>query len=257
MVVPLFLRSEKVTVEQVATKNKVLIEGFEVQVFHKVDPGPPEERIRDGQFAYTPRKLLDDIWGPGGGDWRGAVRSIAETATRDVVGRFDLEEIVPISDMFRISFKHLLTDEMNKVTRDKMGVVVVMVEIGKIKVPKEVERQFMEKWLADWDIGIAQSEREAVIRRGEADAVLLKIKEVAWAEAQKQVIQRVTEGFRDVGLEGPAQVSYIVALRALETLGKMASDPATKILLPNDVLLRLGEMQQALTGAEQIRGSAE
>ena len=60
MVVPLFLRSEKFTVEKVATRK-----GVDRRVrdpgYHKVDPGPAEEQIKDGQFAYTKQKLLDDL----------------------------------------------------------------------------------------------------------------------------------------------------------------------------------------------------
>jgi regulator of protease activity HflC (stomatin/prohibitin superfamily) len=100
--------------------------------------------------------------------------------------------------------------------------------------------------MADWDIQVAGSERQATILRGEADAVLMKVKEVAWAEAQREIIQRVTEGFRDVGLDQNGQVAYVIALRALETLEKMAGDPATKILLPNDMLMQLRDLRQVV-----------
>jgi regulator of protease activity HflC (stomatin/prohibitin superfamily) len=248
MVVPLFLRTEKLTVEQVATKDKVLIQEFEILVFHKADTGPEEDRIQDGQFAYTTEKLLNDVWSPSGGDWRGGVRSVADTATRDVVGRYNLDEIVPISDPFRSIFKQLLTDQMNKVTKEKMGVTTVTVDVGKVKIPEDAERRLMSKWSADWDIRIAQSEREAMISKGEAEAVVLKIKEVAWAQAQKQVIEEITAGFHDMNASGK-EAAYVFALRSLETLEKMAGDPATKVLLPQDMFIMLRELRHAVGSA--------
>jgi len=252
MVVPLFLRTEKLTVEQVATKDKVLIQEFEILVFHKADTGPEEERIQDGQFAYTREKLLNDVWSPNGGDWRGGVRSVAEGATRDVVGRYNLDEIIPISEPFRSTFKKLLIDQMNKVTKEKMGVTTITVDIGKIRVPEDAERRLMSKWLADWDIRIAQSEREAMLRRGEAEAIMLKVKEVAWAQAQKQIIEEITAGFRSVGVADGIQAPYIIALRSLETLEKMAADPATKILLPYDMMGQIQGLRQVVQESTRL-----
>ena len=85
-----------------------------------------------------------------------------------------------------------------------------------------------------------------MIRKGEAEAVILKVKEVAWAQAQKQIIEEITAGFRSVGVRDGVQVPYIIALRSLETLEKMAADPATKILLPNDVMNQIKDLRQVV-----------
>ena len=200
-----------------ATKDKVLIEEFAVIVFHKIEPGSEDERIQDGQFAYNEQKVLS-AWSPDGGDWRNTVRSIADGAVRDVVGRYDLEQLMPMSDKFRDRFKEELTQAINKVTSGALGVQTTSVDIGPMKVPDEARRRLMEKWLADWSIRVAQSEREAMIRKGEAEAVIMKVKEVAWAQAQKQIIEEITAGFRSVGVTDGIQVPYIIALRSLETL---------------------------------------
>jgi regulator of protease activity HflC (stomatin/prohibitin superfamily) len=256
MIVPLQTRAEKITVEQVATKDKIMIEEFEVLVFHKVDPGPEEDRVQDGLFSYNEDNLKRNVWSPGGGDWRGGVKSVSESAVRDVVGRYDLEEILPLSNRFRQTFKDELKEAINRITLRLMGVEVVAVDMGKVKAPDEARKRLMEKWLADWSIRIAQSEREAMIRKGEAEAVIMKVKEVAWAEAQKQIIERITEGFKGIGVSGGTlQLSYVIALRALETLEKMAGDPATKILLPSDVLAQLGHLRQVLVPAQPEAGT--
>ena len=246
MVVPLSGRAERITVEQVATKDKVLIEEFAVIVFHRIDPGPEDERIQDGQFAYTEQKLFKDVWSTNGGDWRNTVKSIADGAVRDVVGRYDLEELMPMSDKFRDRFKEELRQAINRVTSGALGVQTTSVDIGPMQIPEEARKRLLEKWLADWSIRVAQSEREAMIRKGEAEAVIMKVKEVAWAQAQKQIIEEITAGFRSVGVTDGIQVPYIIALRSLETLEKMAADPATKILLPNDMMNQLQGMRQII-----------
>jgi len=248
MVVPLHIRSEKLTIDQVATRDKVLIEEFEIQVFHKVNPGPEADRIQDGQFAYNDDNIRQNVWNTAGSDWRNSVASVANTATRDVVGRYTLDEIVPLSDSFRAEFRKTLTEQINKVTRDIMGILVTTVDIGRVKIPKEAEQRLLGKWLADWDIQIAHSQREVLIRKGEAEAVILKLKEVAWAEAQRQLVEQMAASFRNLDLSGRDTATYLLSLRFLETLEKMASDPATKILLPGDSISLIQRAKESIIG---------
>ena len=156
MVVPLSGRAERITVEQVATKDKVLIDEFAVIVFHKIDPGPEDERIQDGQFAYTEQKLFKNVWSTDGGDWRNTVKSIADGAVRDVVGRYDLEELMPMSDKFRDRFKEELRQAINRVTSEALGVQTTSVDVGPMQIPEEARKRLLEKWLADWSIRVAQ-----------------------------------------------------------------------------------------------------
>jgi regulator of protease activity HflC (stomatin/prohibitin superfamily) len=244
-VVPLYGRSETVTVGEVATRDRILIDEFEVMVFHRLDAGPEDEQVVDGRFAYNRDTLLRVVWSPVARDWRDPVRSIAAGAVRDFVGRYDLEQIVPMSEDFRSRFRSDLRQAMNSVTRGSLGVEITSVDIGKIRIPADASRRLLEKWLADWAVRIAQSEREALIRRGEAEAVILKVKEVAWAQAQKQVIEEIAASFQNVRVGGP-EVAYVIALRALETVEKMAGDPATKILLPPEMLMQLQDLRQAI-----------
>ncbi len=249
MVVPLHIRSEKLTIDQVATRDRVIIEEFEIQVFHKVNPGPEADRIQDGQFSYNEDNIRQNVWNTAGADWRNSVASVANTATRDVVGRYTLDEILPMSDSFRADFRKTLTEQINKVTRDIMGILVTTVDIGRVKIPKEAEQRLLGKWLADWDVQIAHSQREALIRKGEAEAVILKLKEVAWAEAQRQLVEQMAASFRDLNLSGRDTASYLLSLRFLETLEKMASDPATKILLPGDSLSLIQRAKESIMGS--------
>ena len=101
MVVPLSTRTERITVQDVPTNDQIVITELEALVFHKADPGPQKDALGDGSYPYNAAILVDKIWGPNGGDWRTAVQSIASTAIRDLVGRYNLEELVPLSDQVR------------------------------------------------------------------------------------------------------------------------------------------------------------
>jgi regulator of protease activity HflC (stomatin/prohibitin superfamily) len=245
MAAPLYTRTEHVVVEHVATKDRIIIREFEFWLFHKIDPGQEEMQTENGQYPYNEENLLRNVWTPNGGDWRNGIKSVAETSARDVVGRYNLEQIVPISGPPRVTFKEALVQEINRVAKGFMGLTIVAVDVGKVELPEEAERKLRAKWLADWDIRIAQSEREAIIRKGEAEAVILKIKEVAWAEAQRHVIEEITRALQNLGdITGREQAAYCIALRSLETLEKMAGDPATKILLPTEIVAQIHQMRQ-------------
>ena len=244
MVVPLQTRQEKVTVEQVATRDHIIIEEFDILVFHKWDSGPEDGRIQDGMFAYNKQKLLKDVWKPDGSDWRGGVRSVAETATRDVVGRFGLEDIFPISDSFRADFRKTLTEQMNKVTLPLMGVVISTVDINRVKIPEEAQNRLLRRWLAGRDVQIAESEKLTSLVQGEAEATRFRLKEATRAESQTRMMGAITEGIRQVRIDG-GDARELIAMSFIQALQKMAEDPATKMFFPSD--MRLADLQ-GLTG---------
>jgi len=144
MVVPLQTRSERVVVEQVVTKDRFWIEELELMVFHKVDQGPEEDQTENGQYPFSENILLTKVWTMSGGDWRGSIKAVSETAARDVVGRYDLEQILPIAGKPRVDFKDALKREINRVVKGFMGVEVVVVDIGKVRVPEEAKRRLAE-----------------------------------------------------------------------------------------------------------------
>jgi regulator of protease activity HflC (stomatin/prohibitin superfamily) len=252
MVVPLYTRQEKVTVEQLATKDRIIIDEFNVLVFHKVDPGPPDQQTQDGLFAYNEERLRRVIWKPDGSDWRGGVRSVAETATRDVVGRFNLEEIITISDGFRTEFRETLTELMNRVTRPLMNVTVGTVEITLIRIPKEAQDRLLEKWDAEQQIQIAVSRSEVELVRGDARVTNLRALEEARAIAQQQMIMAISAGFGVANVSGEAVPETMVQLRFLEALEKIAEDPAAKLIFPATMkLAELNGLSSAAGGAPQ------
>jgi regulator of protease activity HflC (stomatin/prohibitin superfamily) len=194
MVVPLQTRGEQVIVKQVATKDKILIDEFEFWVYHKVDLGPEERRIQSGLYAYNEDILLKKVWAMDGEDWRGAIKALSETAARDVVGRYDLEQILPISDEFRIGFKDALRQQINRIAKDFMGVDIIAVDIGEIKVPEEAQSKLLKRWISGVDVQVAEKEGERLVaeakgKRQAAEIDAGKILEEARARAEAAMIK--------------------------------------------------------------------
>jgi len=237
MVAPLQTRSEHVVVEKVATKDRILIEEIEFWVFHKVDPGPEEEQIEDGQYSFNESILRNKVWTMSGGDWRGSIKAVSETAARDVVGRYDLEEILPIAGKPRVDFKDALRREINRVVKDFMGVNVVVVDVGKIAIPEAARAKLLEKWSAQQQVQIAEAQKFVEIAQGEARTQSLSGREAARAVAQKQMIMAIIQGLQTSPALRNAIPDILVRLRLLEALEKIAEDPATKLLLPHHLNL--------------------
>lgn len=232
MVVPLFARKEHIVVEHVSTKDRVCLEEFEFWAYHKVESGPEEDSETNGMIPYSRAVVLEKIWSPVGGDWRGAIQSVGETATRDVVGRHDLEEIVTLAGESRESFRTELLEQMNKVTREKMGINVTTVDFGRIKAPAEAQRKMLEKWSAQQQVQIAIAEKEVALVQGEVRLQAVRDLETARAAAQEQMILAISSGFGAAGVRGNAVPVTMMSLRLMEALEKIAEDPAAKLVFP-------------------------
>ena len=177
MIIPLYSRAEHIIAEDIATSDRVLIKEFEFWVFYKVDAGPEKQRIQDGQFSYNIQILLGKVWSNSGNDWWNGVKNVGETAARDVIGRFALEQIVPMADEVRTEFKDMLKAQMNQVTQKVMGVEVTAIEIGKVTIPAKVEERLLERWAAGVDEGtrIIRAETDKSVQATQAWARMQNI----------------------------------------------------------------------------------
>lgn len=205
MVVPLYTRVEKLTIEKAVSKDRVIIEQVELLVFHRIDAGTGPI-ARDGQFTYNRQAILQKIWSPNGNDWRDSIRSIAESVARDMIGRYDLDQMVPISADTRETFKKNLATAISKVSRPALGVQVSAVDIGKIKIAAEAEERLLGKWIADWDQKIDTT-------RADTEGTVLTKR----AMARQRAIEAIVESLRALGWQR-ATPHDVIALRFIEYL---------------------------------------
>lgn len=204
-----------------------------------------------------------------------AVTKLAQTNLRNVVGDLQLDQALTSRDKINVDLRQILDD-----ATDKWGVRVVRVEIQRIDPPPDVMHAMHEQMKAERTrravVTEADGRREAAITTAEGDkqAAILR----AEGERQRQILQAQgdaeatraladAERFRQLTVaEGEARAITTVyqaihagdpspdllAIKYLETLGRIANGQATKIYLPADFASGLGSLA---TVAELFAGS--
>jgi regulator of protease activity HflC (stomatin/prohibitin superfamily) len=194
-----------------------------------------------------------------------AVTKLAQTNLRNVVGDMQLDQALTSRDTINHGLRDILDD-----ATDKWGVRVVRVEIQRIDPPPDVMSAMHEQMKAERTrravVTEADGRRQASITTAEgakASAVL-----EAEGERQRQILRAQGEAeatkaraeaerFRQLTVaEGEGQAIATVydaihagnpspdllAIKYLETLGRIANGNATKIFLPADFSSGLGVM---------------
>ncbi len=227
MVVPLYGRSEPVVIEDIETKDRAMIERFEFLVFHRADPGPKEHQVRDGPMSYNRYIILNKIWDPAAADWTRLINSVSQSVARDMIGRYKLEEIIPMADTRRAEFKQALKDGINQVIK-RLGLEASVVDIGRIKLPDETRKQLLDRWNADW---------ESRAKRARADTDNFVYTQEA--RARVQAIIAMAQGLHKSLQRNPTPQD-IIALRYIEYLEhRLAGIPVADDQQEVDTLMQL------------------
>jgi len=194
-----------------------------------------------------------------------AVTKLAQTNLRNVVGDMQLDQALTSRD----NINHGLRDILDDAT-DKWGVRVVRVEIQRIDPPPDVMHAMHEQMKAERTrravVTEADGRREASITTAEGEKASAILR--AEGERQRQILQAQgdaeatkaraeAERFRQLTVaEGEARAITTVydaihagdpspdllAIKYLETLGRVANGQATKIFLPADFSSGLGAL---------------
>ena len=194
-----------------------------------------------------------------------AVTKLAQTNLRNVIGDLQLDQALTSRDKINVDLRQILDD-----ATDKWGVRVVRVEIQRIDPPPDVMHSMHEQMKAERTrravVTEADGRREASITtaEGEKQAAILR----AEGERQRQILQAQgnaeatraladAERFRQLTVaEGEARAITsvyqaihagdptpdLLAIKYLETLGRVANGQATKIFLPADFSSGLGAL---------------
>jgi regulator of protease activity HflC (stomatin/prohibitin superfamily) len=220
--------------------------------------------------ATDPQRLVYNVV-----DFYVAVTKLAQTNLRNVIGDMQLDEALTSRDTINTQLRNILDD-----ATDKWGTKVVRVEIQRIDPPADVMHAMHEQMKAERTrratVTTAQGDREAAIARAEGDKQS-KILEAeghresqildAQGRAEATRAQADAEKFRQIAVaEGEATATKLVyeaihsgnatgdviAIKYLETLGKVAEGQATKIFLPIEASALLG----ALGGMRELLGAS-
>jgi len=168
-------------------------------------------------------------------DFRGAAIGIATTTLRAVIGEMVLDEVLAKRDYIN----NVLRVKLDEVT-ERWGVKITNVEIREILPPKPVQEAMIKQMAAERNrramvteaegkkesaIRVAEGEKQAAILRAEGDrqAAILR------AEGLARALQIVSEAAREVD-------PNTMKLQYLEAIREVGRSPATKIVLPLEVL---------------------
>jgi len=186
-----------------------------------------------------------------------ASTNIATTTLRAVIGDISLDDVLSkreqINDTLRV--------KLDEVT-GRWGLKITSVEIREIEPPRDVQdamnRQMSAERERRAEVTRASGEREAsiTVAEGEKQAAILRAEgakqaAILEAEGEREARQLGAQGYAAAlkAIEGEAQQagSNTLQLEYLNTLREIGASPATKLVLPLEVL----RLAQRLTGTEE------
>jgi len=135
-----------------------------------------------------------------------AVSQLSQTTMRNIVGEFDLDDILSQRDVLNKKIKDIVDKDT-----DSWGIKVTQIELKDIELPENMRRSIAR-------VAEADRERKATILKAEGETIASK---------------NIAKAAADL-----AKVEGALHLRTLQTLNDISSEPSTKIIigLPMEVL---------------------
>ncbi len=201
-----------------------------------------------------------------------AIEKLTQTTLRNVIGELDLDETLSSRDKINSKLR-LILDEAT----DKWGVKVNRVELQDINPPKDIRAAMEKQMRAERDrravilqaegekkskILEAEGDQQSKINRAEGDKqsrILVAEGEaqarLRVAQADAQVIKLITDAVKESNGD---PVSYLVAMRYIDTLKEMVSGQDNKVVyLPVEatgILGALGGIKEMLEDTKKGPG---
>jgi regulator of protease activity HflC (stomatin/prohibitin superfamily) len=161
--------------------------------------------------------------------WDQVVAERGADLLRDAIARTLLDRLLESESEGDSPPRETLRSEVAEELKEAMrplGIRVLGVGLGNIEVEDEaVLDQRVRSWAARW-------ERRRLEREAEGDAEATRLIEEARADAQRQMIEAITEAFQQLADTGTSVPPHVIALRFIDVLDEMATSPDVQRWLP-------------------------
>jgi regulator of protease activity HflC (stomatin/prohibitin superfamily) len=172
-----------------------------------------------------------------------AIENLTSTTLRNIIGDLELDETLTSRDTVNTKMRAILDE-----ATDPWGIKVNRVELKNIIPPSEIQDAMERQMKAERErrelilkaegekksaILVAEGEKEAAILRAEAKKESNIREAQGEAEAILSIQTATAEGLRRIKEACPDD--GVIALKAMETLEKMANGQATKIIIPSEI----------------------
>ena len=173
-----------------------------------------------------------------------AALKLAQTNLRNVIGDMELDSTLTSREKINTQLRTVMDE-----ATDKWGVKITRVEIQKIDPPRDITESMSKQMKAEREkranILEAEGFRQSAILKaeGEKQAVILeseakKQKSILEAEGQAEAIKRVADAQKYeidtvyTAIHQGNPTNDLLAIKYMETLGKVADGKASKVFLP-------------------------
>ena len=182
-----------------------------------------------------------------------AIENLTATTLRNIIGEMELDETLTSRDIINTKMRTELD-----VATDPWGIKVNRVELKNILPPEDIRNSMERQMKAEREkreiILKAEADKESVVLRanavkeqkireaeGEKEAAILraeavKQQKIREAEGEAQAILAVQKANAEAIklLKEAGATSEVLALKGMETFGKVADGKATKIIIPSN-----------------------
>jgi len=168
----------------------------------------------------------------------GILRSIlARYQLNQLIGPLGWEEDEPHP---RRAIREELERELKKEAR-QLGVEILSVNLGDIKVEDEITQQWIVAWKAEW-------ERQCLERRAEGEAEYAFQMETAKAQAQAEMVLELMQALRSLVVDTSTLSARLHLMRVIAMLRRASLDPWTQMFLPARATRALAALQDMIAG---------
>jgi len=172
-----------------------------------------------------------------------AALKLAQTNLRNVIGDLELDQTLTSREKINLQLREVLDE-----ATDNWGVKVPRVEIQKIDPPKDITDAMSKQMKAEREKRSAILESEGIRQSQILQAEGQKQKQILDAEGRAQAIKAVADAEKYQieivfnAIHSGRPTNDLLAIKYLETLGKIADGKATKIFLPLETSNVLGSL---------------